>query len=124
MTDVINVFFFIEILKKYELNAVLNVLLLLFGTLFPPGAYDSIRSSYNKSRDAERRANQSTTATPSTVSQSADTRRKTERLISAKKDGHEEDQREGEACIICLIGLNPLNSTRSEEEFRQSYKQM
>uniref|UniRef100_A0A4W5Q348 Laminin, beta 2 (laminin S) n=1 Tax=Hucho hucho TaxID=62062 RepID=A0A4W5Q348_9TELE len=50
------------------------------------GAYDSIRSSYNKSRDAERRANQSTTTTPSTVSQSADTRRKTERLISAKKD--------------------------------------
>uniref|UniRef100_A0A674ETI2 Laminin, beta 2 (laminin S) n=1 Tax=Salmo trutta TaxID=8032 RepID=A0A674ETI2_SALTR len=34
----------------------------------------------------ERRANQSTTTTPSTVSQSADTRRKTERLISAKKD--------------------------------------
>uniref|UniRef100_A0A8C7IW19 Laminin, beta 2 (laminin S) n=1 Tax=Oncorhynchus kisutch TaxID=8019 RepID=A0A8C7IW19_ONCKI len=50
------------------------------------GAYDSIHSSYNKSRDAERRANQSTTTTPSTVSQSADTRRKTERLISAKKD--------------------------------------
>ncbi|XP_038867517.1 laminin subunit beta-2-like [Salvelinus namaycush] len=50
------------------------------------GAYESIRSSYNKSRDAERRANQSTTTTPSTVSQSADTRRKTERLISAKKD--------------------------------------
>uniref|UniRef100_A0A8C8DH37 Laminin subunit beta-2 n=1 Tax=Oncorhynchus tshawytscha TaxID=74940 RepID=A0A8C8DH37_ONCTS len=68
------------------LNVVLNVLLLLFGTLFPPGAYDSIHSSYNKSRDAERRANQSTTTTPSTVSQSADTRRKTERLISAKKD--------------------------------------
>uniref|UniRef100_A0A8C7IWR6 Laminin, beta 2 (laminin S) n=1 Tax=Oncorhynchus kisutch TaxID=8019 RepID=A0A8C7IWR6_ONCKI len=65
---------------------ILNVLLLLFGTLFPPGAYDSIHSSYNKSRDAERRANQSTTTTPSTVSQSADTRRKTERLISAKKD--------------------------------------
>uniref|UniRef100_A0A8C7IUJ7 Laminin, beta 2 (laminin S) n=1 Tax=Oncorhynchus kisutch TaxID=8019 RepID=A0A8C7IUJ7_ONCKI len=70
----------------YTLNVVLNVLLLLFGTLFPPGAYDSIHSSYNKSRDAERRANQSTTTTPSTVSQSADTRRKTERLISAKKD--------------------------------------
>uniref|UniRef100_A0A8C7VRA9 Laminin, beta 2 (laminin S) n=1 Tax=Oncorhynchus mykiss TaxID=8022 RepID=A0A8C7VRA9_ONCMY len=50
------------------------------------GAYDSIHSSYNKSRDAERRANQSTTTTPSTVSQSADTRRKTERLISAKQD--------------------------------------
>uniref|UniRef100_A0A4W6G1Q8 Laminin, beta 2 (laminin S) n=1 Tax=Lates calcarifer TaxID=8187 RepID=A0A4W6G1Q8_LATCA len=44
------------------------------------GAYDSIRSSYNKSRDAERRANESTTTRPSTVSQSADTRRRTELL--------------------------------------------
>lgn len=50
------------------------------------GAYDSIRASYNKSRDAERRANQSTSDTPSTVSQSADTRKKTERLIAEKKD--------------------------------------
>uniref|UniRef100_A0A8C2XM76 Laminin, beta 2 (laminin S) n=1 Tax=Cyclopterus lumpus TaxID=8103 RepID=A0A8C2XM76_CYCLU len=50
------------------------------------GAYNSIRSSYNKSRDAERRANESTTTRPSTVSQSADTRRRTERLIAAKKD--------------------------------------
>lgn len=58
----------------------------LFFLLSPPGAYDSIRSSYNKSRDAERRANESTTTRPSTVSQSADTRRRTERLIAAKKD--------------------------------------
>ncbi|XP_062396598.1 laminin subunit beta-2 isoform X1 [Sardina pilchardus] len=50
------------------------------------GAYDSIRSSHNKSRDAERRANQATTDIPSTVSQSAATRRKTERLIADKKD--------------------------------------
>uniref|UniRef100_A0A665X2B1 Laminin subunit beta-2-like n=1 Tax=Echeneis naucrates TaxID=173247 RepID=A0A665X2B1_ECHNA len=50
------------------------------------GAYDSLRSSYNKSQDAERRANESTTTTPSTVSKSAETRRRTERLISAKKD--------------------------------------
>ncbi|XP_076839895.1 LOW QUALITY PROTEIN: laminin subunit beta-2 [Brachyhypopomus gauderio] len=50
------------------------------------GAYHSIRASYNKSRDAERRVNQSTTDTPSTVSQSADTRRKTERLVADKKD--------------------------------------
>ncbi|XP_061636801.1 laminin subunit beta-2 isoform X1 [Phyllopteryx taeniolatus] len=50
------------------------------------GAYDSIRASYNKSLDAERRANESTVNRPSTVSQSADTRRRTERLISAKKD--------------------------------------
>uniref|UniRef100_A0A665X2H1 Laminin subunit beta-2-like n=1 Tax=Echeneis naucrates TaxID=173247 RepID=A0A665X2H1_ECHNA len=45
-----------------------------------------LRSSYNKSQDAERRANESTTTTPSTVSKSAETRRRTERLISAKKD--------------------------------------
>lgn len=50
------------------------------------GAYDSIRASYNTSRNAENRANKSTTDVPSTVSQSADTRRKTERLIAAKKD--------------------------------------
>lgn len=50
------------------------------------GAYDSIRSSYNRSRDAERRANESTITRPSTVSQSADTRRRTERLIAAKRD--------------------------------------
>uniref|UniRef100_A0A8C2XS68 Laminin, beta 2 (laminin S) n=1 Tax=Cyclopterus lumpus TaxID=8103 RepID=A0A8C2XS68_CYCLU len=48
---------------------------------FPLGAYNSIRSSYNKSRDAERRANESTTTRPSTVSQSADTRRRTELTI-------------------------------------------
>ncbi|XP_026097959.1 laminin subunit beta-2 isoform X1 [Carassius auratus] len=50
------------------------------------GAYDSIRASYNRSRDAEHRANRSTTDTPSTVSQSADTRKKTERLIAQKRD--------------------------------------
>uniref|UniRef100_A0A8C5FLL0 Laminin, beta 2 (laminin S) n=1 Tax=Gadus morhua TaxID=8049 RepID=A0A8C5FLL0_GADMO len=43
-------------------------------------------ASYNRSRDAERRANESTTTRPSTVSQSADMRRRTERLITAKKD--------------------------------------
>lgn len=50
------------------------------------GAYDSIRASYNKSRDAEHRANRSTTDIPCTVSQSADTRKKTERLITQKRD--------------------------------------
>lgn len=54
--------------------------------MFLKGAYDSILSSYNRSRDAERRANESTTTKPSIVSQSADTRRRTERLIAAKKD--------------------------------------
>lgn len=54
--------------------------------MFLKGAYDSILSSYNRSRDAERQANESTTTKPSTVSQSADTRRRTERLIAAKKD--------------------------------------
>ncbi|XP_016138633.1 laminin subunit beta-2-like [Sinocyclocheilus grahami] len=50
------------------------------------GAYDSIRASYNKSRDAEHRTNRSTTDIPSTVSQSAGTRKKTERLIAQKRD--------------------------------------
>uniref|UniRef100_A0A8C6TM85 Laminin, beta 2 (laminin S) n=1 Tax=Neogobius melanostomus TaxID=47308 RepID=A0A8C6TM85_9GOBI len=50
------------------------------------GAYDSIRGSYDGSRNAERRANESTVTKPSVVSESADTRRRTERLISSKKD--------------------------------------
>ncbi|XP_048872334.1 laminin subunit beta-2 isoform X1 [Brienomyrus brachyistius] len=50
------------------------------------GAYDSIRSSYNKSREAERLAKLATTHVPSIVTQSADMRRKTERLMAAKKD--------------------------------------
>ncbi|XP_054633682.1 laminin subunit beta-2 isoform X1 [Dunckerocampus dactyliophorus] len=50
------------------------------------GAYDSIRTSYNTSRHAERRANESTVTRPSTVSQSSDTRRRTERIIASKKD--------------------------------------
>ncbi|KAK1158494.1 laminin subunit beta-2-like isoform X1 [Acipenser oxyrinchus oxyrinchus] len=50
------------------------------------GAYDSIRSSFDKSRAAEHRANESTVTTPSTVSQSGDTRRKTERLLAEKKN--------------------------------------
>uniref|UniRef100_A0AAV2M1N9 ubiquitinyl hydrolase 1 n=1 Tax=Knipowitschia caucasica TaxID=637954 RepID=A0AAV2M1N9_KNICA len=62
------------------------------------GAYDSIRGSYQTSRDAERRANESTAATTSgtssgttsgtssAVADSKETRRKTERLIGNKKD--------------------------------------
>uniref|UniRef100_H3B4L9 Laminin subunit beta 2 n=1 Tax=Latimeria chalumnae TaxID=7897 RepID=H3B4L9_LATCH len=50
------------------------------------GAYDSIRSSYGQSREAERKANTSTVTTPSTVSESAATRRKTEKLMAEKKD--------------------------------------
>ncbi|XP_051947740.1 laminin subunit beta-2-like [Xyrauchen texanus] len=50
------------------------------------GAYDSIRTSYNKSHDAEHRANKSTTDIHSTVSKSADTRKKTERLMADKRD--------------------------------------
>ncbi|XP_031421826.1 laminin subunit beta-2 isoform X1 [Clupea harengus] len=67
------------------------------------GAYDSIRSSHNKSRDAERRANQATTNIPSTVSQSAATRRKTERLIADKKDDF---NRKNAANKRALLDLN------------------
>ncbi|XP_036388828.1 laminin subunit beta-2 isoform X2 [Megalops cyprinoides] len=72
------------------------------------GAYDSIRSSYNKSRDAERRANQSTTDVPSTVSQSADTRRKTERLIAERKDDF---NRKNAANKRALADLNAKTQT-------------
>lgn len=67
------------------------------------GAYDSIRSSHNKSRDAERRANEATTNIPSTVSQSAATRRKTERLIADKKDDF---NRKNAANKRALLDLN------------------
>ncbi|XP_055079201.1 laminin subunit beta-2 [Periophthalmus magnuspinnatus] len=67
------------------------------------GAYDSIRSSYNRSRDAERRANQSTVTKPSVVSESAETRRRTERLIAAKKDDF---NRKNAANKRALVELN------------------
>lgn len=50
------------------------------------GAYDSIRSSYNRSQDAERWANDSALTKSSMVVQSAQTRHRTEHLLSTKKD--------------------------------------
>lgn len=50
------------------------------------GAYDSIRRSFEQSREAERRANASTLALPSPVSQSAAIRRRTEGLMTARRD--------------------------------------
>lgn len=50
------------------------------------GAYDSIQKSYEQSREAERKANDSTVATRSIVAQSASTRAKTEQLMSEKKN--------------------------------------
>lgn len=52
----------------------------------PAGAYDSILSSYDKSRAAERWANESVITKSSIVVQSANTRHRTERLLTAKKD--------------------------------------
>ncbi|KAL8212819.1 UNVERIFIED_CONTAM: hypothetical protein K2H54_058895 [Gekko kuhli] len=51
-----------------------------------PGAYDSIRKSFEQSREAERRANASTLSVPSPVSQSAAIRRRTEGLMTARRD--------------------------------------
>lgn len=50
------------------------------------GAYDSIRQAYSQSAEAERRANTSTLAVPSPVSNSADTRRRTETLMAAQRE--------------------------------------
>nr|XP_060622490.1 laminin subunit beta-2 [Anolis sagrei ordinatus] len=50
------------------------------------GAYDSVRQSYAQSREAEHRANISTLAVPSPVSQSAVTRRRTENLMTMRRD--------------------------------------
>lgn len=51
-----------------------------------PGAYDSIRSSYSRSQDAERLANESAVTKSSIVVQSGRTRHRTEQLLTAKKD--------------------------------------
>ncbi|XP_036049161.1 laminin subunit beta-2 [Onychomys torridus] len=50
------------------------------------GAYDSIRHAHSQSTEAERRANTSTLAVPSPVSNSADTRRQTEVLMATQKE--------------------------------------
>ncbi|XP_075820726.1 laminin subunit beta-2 [Microtus pennsylvanicus] len=50
------------------------------------GAYDSIRNAHSQSKEAERRANTSTFAVPSPVSNSADTRRRTEVLMGSQKE--------------------------------------
>ncbi|XP_008851420.1 laminin subunit beta-2 [Nannospalax galili] len=50
------------------------------------GAYDSIRQAHSQSAEAERRANSSTFAVPSPVSNSADTRRQTEVLTGAQEE--------------------------------------
>lgn len=50
------------------------------------GAYDSVLGSYKRSHDAERWANESAITKSSIVVQSANTRRRSERLMNAKKD--------------------------------------
>ncbi|CAF89550.1 unnamed protein product [Tetraodon nigroviridis] len=50
------------------------------------GAYDSIRSSYSRSQDAERLANESAVTKSSIVVQSGRTRHRMEQLLTAKKD--------------------------------------
>ncbi|XP_066474032.1 laminin subunit beta-2 [Tiliqua scincoides] len=50
------------------------------------GAYDSVRQSFVQSREAEHRANTSTLAVPSPVSQSAASRHRTEHLMTARRD--------------------------------------
>lgn len=50
------------------------------------GAYDSIRQAYSQSAEAERRANTSALAVPSPVSNSAETRHRTEALMAAQRE--------------------------------------
>ncbi|XP_042521909.1 laminin subunit beta-2 isoform X2 [Dipodomys spectabilis] len=49
------------------------------------GAFDSIRHAHSQSAEAERRANTSALAVPSPVSNSADLRRRTERLMETQR---------------------------------------
>lgn len=55
-------------------------------SILSTGAYDSILSSYNRSRDAERWANESVITKSSIVVQSRNTRYRTQRLMTMKKD--------------------------------------
>lgn len=69
-----------QVFIKFYGSCVLNEI------IFSTGAYDSILSSYNRSRDAERLANESAITKSSIVVQSGNTRRRTERLMTVKKD--------------------------------------
>lgn len=55
-------------------------------SILSTGAYDSILSSYNQSRNAERWANESVITKSSIVVQSGNTRYRTQRLMTMKKD--------------------------------------
>lgn len=81
------------------------------------GAYDSIRHAHSQSTEAERRANASTFAVPSPVSNSADTRRRTEVLMGAQKENfnrqHLANQQalgrlSAHAHTLSLTGINEL----------------
>ncbi|XP_043298184.1 laminin subunit beta-2 [Cervus canadensis] len=81
------------------------------------GAYDSIRQAHSLSAEAERRANTSALTVPSPVSSSADTRHRTEALMSARRDDfnrrHVANQRAlGELSArthaLSLTGINEL----------------
>lgn len=81
------------------------------------GAYDSIRHAHSQSTEAERRANASTFAVPSPVSNSAGTRRRTEVLMGAQKENfnrqHLANQQalgrlSAHANTLSLTGINEL----------------
>lgn len=81
------------------------------------GAYDTIRQAHSLSAEAERRANMSALIVPSPVSNSADTRHRTESLMSARREDfnrrHIANQRAlGELSArthaLSLTGINEL----------------
>ncbi|KAM6470531.1 laminin subunit beta-2 isoform 3-T4 [Liasis olivaceus] len=63
---------------KHQLKILINTNVL--------GAHDSVQQSFVQSRDAERQANASTLAVPSPVSQSAASRRRTEHLMTSRRE--------------------------------------
>lgn len=86
-------------------------------TCLSPGAYDSIRSSYNRSQDAERWANESALTKSSIVVQSAQTRHRTERLLNAKKDDFNRKNAANKRALGELSGrMQGLDMTKVNEK--------
>lgn len=89
-----------------------------FGLLcLSPGAYDSIRSSYDRSQDAERWANESATTQSSVVVRSGQTRRRTEQLLAAKKDNFSQKNAANKRALGDLSGrLKGLDMKKVNEK--------
>lgn len=87
-----------------------------------PGAYDSIRQSYEESQEAERQADASTGAVPSPVSISVATRHRTEQLLASQRDDFNRHNAASRRALMDLaaraqaLSLQPLNEKVAPRE--------